>query len=102
LLVDHPARLAAIVAGLDESRFVGLDVETTGLDPRADRVRLVSLAIDTSDGGRLVYVVDCFAVNPSPLWEVLAEKELILHNAAFDLAFLGRLRWLPPCWWIGR
>jgi DNA polymerase-1 len=95
LLVDQQARLPAIVAGLDESRFVGLDAETTGLDPRADRVRLLSLTIDTRDGGRLVYVVDCFALDPSPLWEVLAEKELILHNAAFDLAFLARLGFTP-------
>jgi DNA polymerase-1 len=34
-------------------------------------------------------------VNPAALWEVLADKQLILHNAAFDLGFLGRLGFVP-------
>jgi DNA polymerase-1 len=76
---------------LDETRYVGLDTETTGLDPRKDSVRLLSLDLDTTDGGRFTYVVDCFAVDPTPLFEVLGEKELIIHNAAFDLAFLNRM-----------
>jgi DNA polymerase I-like protein with 3'-5' exonuclease and polymerase domains len=75
--------------------MVGLDLETTGLDPRRDRVRLLSLSIDTVDGGTFAYLVDCFAVDPSPLWEALAERELVLHNAAFDLAFLARLGFTP-------
>jgi DNA polymerase-1 len=72
-----------------------LDIETTGLDPHADQVRLLSLACDTIDGGTFVYLIDCFAVDPSGLWEVLAEKDLVLHNAAFDLGFLARMNFCP-------
>ncbi len=58
---------------------------------RADRVRLLSLSVKTVDGGAYSYLVDCFEVDPTPLWERLAEKELVIHNAAFDLGFLTRL-----------
>jgi DNA polymerase-1 len=34
-------------------------------------------------------------VDPAPLWEVLAEKALVIHNAAFDLGFLARLGFAP-------
>ena len=30
-------------------------------------------------------------VDPSPLWEALAGKDLVLHKAAFDLASPGRV-----------
>jgi DNA polymerase-1 len=80
-----------VAAALDETRLVGLDLETTGLDHRKDRVRLLSLALDTIDGGRFSYLIDCFQVDPAPLFAVLAEKELVIHNATFDLAFLAGL-----------
>jgi DNA polymerase-1 len=84
-----------VTAALEGTALVGLDIETTGLDPRADRVRLLSVATDTIDGGTFTYLIDCFAVDPSPLWEALAGKELVLHNAAFDLAFLARRGFAP-------
>jgi DNA polymerase-1 len=94
-LVREPGDLQAVAAALEDTRLVGLDLETTGLDPRTDRVRLLSLALDTIDGGTLAYLVDSFAVDPAPLWDALAGKELVLHNAAFDLAFLARLGFAP-------
>jgi DNA polymerase-1 len=72
-----------------------VDLETTGLDPRTGHARLLCLSLDTIDGGTFAYLVDCSAVDPSPLWEGLAEKELAIHNAAFDLAFLSRLGFVP-------
>jgi DNA polymerase-1 len=95
LLVADRAGLQAVAAALDNTALVSLDTETTGLDPRADRLRLLALGTDTVDGGRFTYLVDCFAVDPAPLWEALAGKELVIHNAAFDLAFLGRLAFTP-------
>jgi DNA polymerase-1 len=95
VLVEDPASLGTVAAALDETRLVGLDLETTGLDPRKDRVRLLSLALDTIDGGRFYYLIDCFQVDPAPLFEALAEKELVIHNVAFDLAFLAGLGFTP-------
>ena len=62
---------------------MGLDTETTGLNPRTDRLRLLTLATD-----RGTWLVDCFAVDPRPLWGVLAERPVVMHHGLFDLAFL--------------
>jgi DNA polymerase-1 len=95
LLVTEAAGLGMVAAALEETTLVGLDLETTGLDPRRNRVRLLSLNLDTTDGKRFSYLVDCFQVDPSPLWEALTGKILMGHNLAFDLAFLGRMGFEP-------
>jgi DNA polymerase I-like protein with 3'-5' exonuclease and polymerase domains len=94
-VITDPAELSIVMTALEQTRFVGLDIETTGLDPRAERVRLLSLDCDTTDDGRFTYLIDAFAVDPTPLFAALAEKEVIAHNAAFDLAFLARLGFEP-------
>jgi DNA polymerase-1 len=94
-LVTDSADLQAVAVALDNTGLVAVDTETTGLDARTDRLRLLSLGTETIDGGRFTYLVDCFAVAPAPLWEVLADKALVLHNAAFDLAFLARAGFTP-------
>jgi DNA polymerase-1 len=84
-VVVKPEDLQAVCQAVDESAdLVGLDLETTGLDPREHRIRLLSLATD-----RGIYLVDCFQVDPSPLWPSLADKTIVAHNAAFDLGFLA-------------
>src|SRR5258708_24647759 len=58
----------------------------------------MSLDLDTCDGGRHVYLVDFFRLGGpdlGPLWSELAAKDLIAHNAAFDLGFLARLGFAP-------
>jgi DNA polymerase-1 len=89
-LVRFPAELLLVTAAIDSASLIGLDLETTGLDPRADRVRLMCLSLHA-----ITYVVDCFALDPSPLWGALSGRELAIHNAAFDLAFLSRLGFTP-------
>src|SRR5262249_45411457 len=95
LLVTDAAGLAMLRTALDSTALLGLDLETTGLNPRTDRVRLLSLACDTIDGGTFAYLVDCFAVDPAALWDVLAYKELVIHNGAFDLSFLAQMGFTP-------
>jgi hypothetical protein len=70
-------------------------LQESGDDMGVDRIRLLCLATDTVDGGTFVYLIDCFAVDPSALWEALAEKDLVLHNAVFDLGFLARMNFCP-------
>jgi DNA polymerase-1 len=68
-----------------------VDTETTGLDPRTDRLRLLQLATDCG-----VFVIDLFALGDvSALWVPLAATELVFHNAAFDLSFLWRAGFRP-------
>jgi hypothetical protein len=91
VLVTDAAGLQTVSQALDEScDLIGLDTETTGLSSLADRVRLIQLATD-----RGVYLIDCFQIAPSPLWEALAEKTLVIHNAIFDLGFLTALGFGP-------
>jgi DNA polymerase-1 len=82
-LVRSQGDLPAVLAALEESARVGLDIETTGLNPRSDRLRLLSLATE-----RGTWLLDCFQLAPEPLFASLAERTLIGHNLAFDLAFL--------------
>jgi DNA polymerase-1 len=89
-VIRESRNLPTVLQALDESDVVGLDTETTGLDPRTGRVRLLQLATD-----RGVYLVDCFAVDPRPLFSPLSEKVVVAHNAVFDLAFLGPLGFEP-------
>jgi DNA polymerase I-like protein with 3'-5' exonuclease and polymerase domains len=91
-LVRDAEGVGLAVAAIGDSARVAVDSETTGLDPRQDRIRLLSLAPDRD---RTVFVVDCFVVDPAPLIEALEGKELVVHNAAFDLGFLWRIGYRP-------
>jgi DNA polymerase-1 len=95
VLVTDLADLPMVVTALGTAAVVGLDTETTGLDPRADRVRLLALCCDTTDGGAVTYLIDCFAVDPAPLWAALAAVQVVGHNLLFDLQFLARLGFDP-------
>ena len=93
--ITDPGQLPTVLTAIEESRIIGLDLETTGLDPRADRVRLLSLSCDTTDGGRFVYLVDCFVVDPAPVLAVLPDREIVGHHLLFDLQFLLALGFVP-------
>jgi DNA polymerase-1 len=91
VLVRDRADLPAVLQAIDESVRVGLDVETVGLSPQRGRARLLQLATD-----RGVWVLDLFALGDvSDLWGPLADAEVVVHNATFDLAFLWRLGFRP-------
>jgi DNA polymerase-1 len=102
--------LAAVESALDNTSLVGLDLETTApdawrlsererkaaaLNPRVGSIRLLSLDADTADTNRFPYLVDCSRLDPRPLFDVLAERKVVAHNALFDLRFLGRLGFVP-------
>jgi DNA polymerase-1 len=61
------------------------------LSPRRNRVRLVQLATEV----RQVFVIDCQAVDPKPLFAVLNQQHAIIYNAAFELANLKRFGFDP-------
>lgn len=85
-LVRTEADLQALSEELQSAERVALDLETTGLDPREDQVRIISLT--TAHGS---WLVDCSRVDPRPLFPILANKELIAHNAVFELTFLREM-----------
>jgi DNA polymerase-1 len=95
-LITSPADVVAVVGAIeDDGGPVGLDTETTGLDPLVDRVRLLQVAT-----GRGTFVIDVFALPDPPaalaeLFAVLTQVEVLGHNLQFDLRFLARLGFTP-------
>ena len=69
---------------------MALDLETTGLDPRKDSIRLLSLATKGA-----TYIVDCQSVDTAGLFPILSEATVVAHNALFDLGFLSSLGFEP-------
>jgi DNA polymerase I len=85
-LVTSQDQLADVVADLKDAELVALDLETTGLDPRKNSIRLLSLATEAG-----TYIVDCQSVDPTELFPNLTEATVVAHNALFDLGFLASL-----------
>jgi DNA polymerase I-like protein with 3'-5' exonuclease and polymerase domains len=100
-IVEGPHQAAQLTTWVErnipDAKLVGVDTETTGLDPHKHRVRLVQVATSWSvlivdldgfrrDGRR---AVEWSAQGLRSLREVLAgSKKKVLQNAAFDLNFL--------------
>lgn len=63
--------------------IIGFDTETMGMDPYTKAL----LSMQLGDEQRQ-YVIDCKTIDPKLYKELLEEKELIMHNAKFDLRFL--------------
>jgi hypothetical protein len=82
--ITHSGRLGEVAACLERATDVALDLETTGLNPCKDSIRLLSLATEAA-----TYIVDCQSVDPADLFPILTEKTLVAHNALFDLGFLA-------------
>ena len=88
LITEHEQAARALGA-LSDSCLLGLDTETTGLDPIRDRVRLVQIAVG---GGEPVLLIDCFRVPLDGLKEQLGRLRIVAHNAVFDWGMLATAR----------
>ena len=67
---------------MDRGVLLAVDTETTGLDPRKDRIRLVQVT-----DGETVLLLDMFRLEPEVL-RPLEAAECVFHNVQFDLGFL--------------
>lgn len=81
-----PAEAAQTVSRLLAKEVLGFDTETTGLNPREGRLRLLTFA--TPEGE--VFIFDAFKVPVELLSPLFDEKGPLLvgHNLKFDLQFL--------------
>lgn len=89
-LVTTAGELELAIADLANQKVIGLDTETTGLDPYLSKIRLLQLASPESS-----YVIDLFkvpALQYEPLRRLLQSADVlkVLHNAKFDLKMLMR------------
>jgi DNA polymerase-1 len=87
-LPADPQQLATVLANIAGAPCVGFDIETTGLNPIEDKVRLIQIA--TAEN---VYILDCFDADPHILAPLFAADGpcFIGHNIEFDLAFMASL-----------
>jgi hypothetical protein len=92
LINDHQA-LRELVQALAGVTLIGVDCETTGLESRKDRVRLLTLAT-----AEKTFLLDLFCLNEADLtalWSELSTKTIVIQNGFFDLSFLSRLGFVP-------
>jgi DNA polymerase-1 len=98
-LVDSSQTLLEAVTTLSSCKVVGIDCETTGLDPLRDKVRLLQLA---GEGLDRAFVVDIAKLNECDLSMIKTflegEQVKVFHNAKFDMKFLRQMgvRVAPP------
>ena len=91
--VTRPTDLDEVALDIARQESVGFDVETTGLDPILDELRLVQVAIP----GGATYVLDFKILGGlGPVVEALRGVEVVAHNAWFDLAFAAQHLGLRP------
>ena len=84
-LITAARELAQVLPALCAAPLVGVDTETTGLDPLTDRVRLVQFAVP---GGPAV-AVDVWQVPVQLLEPIFTTRHVLaFHNARFDLTML--------------
>ncbi len=88
VLVTNGRELKKAISPLKGSDILGIDVETSGLDPHTDNIRLVQIAAPNLP----VVIIDISLFDPKelkPLLLLLEGKALkVFHNAKFDLSFL--------------
>lgn len=87
-LITTAEELPHIAEELRAQPMIGLDTETTGLDPHTSKLRLLQLAAPDAS-----YIIDCFRLQPAqlaPLGELISSEQpiKIAHNAKFDSKFL--------------
>lgn len=92
LVVRHRDTLVRVLEDRRNAPILGIDTETTGLDPLQSRIRLLQIAAPPHP----VAVVDLFALSGTALPPLLApllegSGVKVFQNAVFDLAFLRNL-----------
>jgi DNA polymerase I-like protein with 3'-5' exonuclease and polymerase domains/intein/homing endonuclease len=84
-LINDPSRLAVVAEMLARETVLGIDTETTGLDPHTSELLL--LQISTADK---VYIVDCKRLVPLALKPLLENSHVlkVAQNAKFEYEML--------------
>ena len=77
-----------VLAMIEGAEFIALDIETTGLDPHEHALRLVQLST-----GAETYVIDSWSdsVPVEEIFEALAPKTVLAHNAKFEWSWVYHL-----------
>ncbi|MBK9315768.1 MAG: hypothetical protein IPM55_16205 [Acidobacteria bacterium] len=87
-LIRTADELASSIPALAAEPVIGLDTETTGLDPHTSRLRLLQLATPQE-----VCIIDCYSFEAGQVTQLVdlltaTAPVKIAHNAKFDAKFL--------------
>ena len=87
VLINDKDSLTPYYTAIMRSKVLGVDTETTGLNPHTHRLRLIQLAVE----GLPMLVIDCFSFLPEGIAlikEILENHNVkIFQTAKFDLQF---------------
>jgi DNA polymerase-1 len=86
--ITQASQLDYVFRAFTSKGYVGLDTETTGLDPHTSRLRLIQLATDNG-----IFLIDCFKVKNAYEWvnKLLHAHPYCVyvgHNLKFDMKML--------------
>lgn len=88
ILINRVDQIETVSARLQSAKVMGVDTETTGLDPHTCRLRLIQIAVE----GCETVIFDCFSLLPEAREEInsilTSSSVKVLQNAKFDLQFL--------------
>jgi len=88
ILINKIEQIEKVAARLRSAKVMGVDTETTGLDPHTSRLRLIQIAVE----GFETVIFDCFSLLPEAKEEITSiltsSSVKVLQNAKFDLQFL--------------
>lgn len=93
--VTDAADLGALANRVEQAELIGFDIETTSLNPRDGKIRLVQLALGDPDDPD-IFVVDLWQTGGlGPLLDAMKKTKalFIIHNAKFEQ------KWF---WWFYR
>jgi len=91
-LVNDAQELEIAISVIEGARQLAVDLETTGLKPERDRIRLLTVTAVHSDGSTRTFLFDLFqGLDLVRVLAAFSNKPLYLHNASFDLGFLRHL-----------
>ena len=96
--ITQESDLPRVATDVAKAAVLGVDIETTHLDPRYGEIRLLQLVVpsDANNGRGRIYVIDLFETKgPGPILAALQDTKaiFIVHNAKFEQ------KWL---WWKWR
>lgn len=83
-LINNPEQLNQLVEAIRPHTVVALDTEADSLHAYPAKVCLIQISLPGSD----VLVDPLSKLDLAPLWNVLADKELLLHGSDYDLKML--------------
>lgn len=91
-LVDTEVGLADVAKSISPFERIAIDTEADSLHCYFDKLCLLQVSVPGGD-----WLVDPLAGVPlEPLFEILQNREIILHGADYDLRLLRRVGFQPP------